>query len=89
MRKCFIKLYVWRVYLYGCETWMLNKIEQRIFGSFEMWCMKKVLRVSWIKHRTILSEEREILKTTKQDNGTFLFIYIFENKKVLKYLLYC
>jgi hypothetical protein len=26
-RKLFIKVYVWIVALYGCETWILNKVE--------------------------------------------------------------
>ncbi|KAF0751206.1 Uncharacterized protein FWK35_00020577 [Aphis craccivora] len=38
VRKCLIKMYVWSVALYGCETWILNKAEQRTLESFEMWC---------------------------------------------------
>jgi len=59
------------VALYGCETWILNKAEQRTLGSFEMWCWRRMLRVSWIEHRTnesILSEideGKEIFKTIR------------------------
>ncbi|VVC32501.1 Hypothetical protein CINCED_3A022619 [Cinara cedri] len=71
VRKRFIKVYVWSLALYGCETWILNKAEQRTLESFEMWCRERMLRVSWIEHRTnesILSEideSREILKTIR------------------------
>jgi len=59
------------VALYGCETLVLNKAEKRTLESFEMWCWRRMLRVSWIEHRTnesILSEideGREILKTIR------------------------
>jgi len=71
VRKHFIKMYAWSMALYGCETWILNKAEQQTLESFEMWCWKRMLRVSWIEHRTnksILSEideGREILKTIR------------------------
>jgi hypothetical protein len=52
IRKRFIKLYAWSVVLYGCETWILNKVEQRTFESFEIWCWRWMLKVSWIEHRT-------------------------------------
>jgi len=64
-------MYTWSVALYGCETWVLNKAKQRTLEIFEIWCWRRMLRVSWIEHRTnesILSEideGKEILKTIR------------------------
>ena len=71
VRKRFIKVYVWSVALYGCETWIINKAEQRSLESFEMWCWRRMLKVSWIEHRTNesilkeIDEGREILKSIR------------------------
>jgi hypothetical protein len=40
------------VALYGCETWILNKAEQRTLEIFEIWSWRRLLRVSWIEYRT-------------------------------------
>jgi hypothetical protein len=52
MRKRLIKIYVWSVALYGCESWVLNKAEQNSFESFEMWCWRRMLRNSWTERKT-------------------------------------
>lgn len=50
---------------------LLHKAEQRTLESFEMWCRRRMLRVSWIEHRTNISilgeidERREILITIR------------------------
>jgi len=38
VKKQLIKVYVWSIALYGFESWVLNKAEQKFFESFEMWC---------------------------------------------------
>ncbi|KAL4092401.1 hypothetical protein QTP88_026904 [Uroleucon formosanum] len=58
VRKRFIKVYVWSVAQYGCETWVLNKAEQRTLESFEMWCWRKMLRVNWIEHQGEMEGKR-------------------------------
>jgi len=71
VRKRLIKVYVWSVALYGCETRILNGTQQRTLESFEMWCWRRMQRVSWIEHRTnesILSEideGRKVIKTIR------------------------
>ncbi|KAL4083943.1 hypothetical protein QTP88_029259 [Uroleucon formosanum] len=65
-------VYVWSVALYGCETWVLNKAEQKFLESFEMWCWRRMLRVSWVERRTNenvlneINETRKILSTIKE-----------------------
>ncbi|VVC40587.1 Reverse transcriptase domain [Cinara cedri] len=38
IRKRFLKIYVWNIALYGCETWKISAIEKRKLEAFEMWC---------------------------------------------------
>ena len=49
------------VFLYGCETWMLNaeKMEKRI-NSFEMNCMRRLLQVHYTAH-TSNKQIRELM----------------------------
>jgi len=59
---------VWSVALYGCETWTLRKEDRKRISAFEMTTYRRMLRVSWIEHRTnesILEElqpERRLLE---------------------------
>ena len=45
---------------YGCETWYLTKSDQRRINSFEMWCWRRMLRITWIMKRTNDSVLQEI-----------------------------
>jgi len=38
LRKKLIKCYIWKMALYGAETWMLRAADQKYLESFEMWC---------------------------------------------------
>jgi len=44
---------VWSVVTYGSEGWIIHKAEEKQIEAFEMWCYRRVLRVSWTDHRTI------------------------------------
>ena len=37
-RKRFIKTYVWSVFLYGSDTWMIIEVDERRIVAFETWC---------------------------------------------------
>ena len=39
--------------LYGAETWTMRKVERKKVDAFEMWCWRRVTRVSWIERTTI------------------------------------
>jgi hypothetical protein len=43
---------VWAIFLYGVESWTLKKDDQQRIASFEMWCWRRMLGVSWREHRT-------------------------------------
>ena len=43
---------VWSVLLYGAESWTLRKTDERRIQAAEMWCDRRLLRVSWMEKRT-------------------------------------
>ena len=46
--------------IYGCESWTTKKAECRKTDAFELWCWRRLLRVSWTKRRSIQSILKEI-----------------------------
>ena len=41
-----VKAMVFPVVMYGCESWTVKKAERRRIDSFELWCWRRLLRVS-------------------------------------------
>ena len=46
--------------MYGCESWTIKKAEHRRIDAFELWCWRRLLRVSWIARRSNQSILKEI-----------------------------
>ena len=42
-----VKAMVFPVVMYGCESWTIKKTECRRTDAFELWCWRRLLRVSW------------------------------------------
>ena len=42
-----VKAMVFPVVMYGCENWTVKKAEHRRIDAFELWCWRRLLRVSW------------------------------------------
>ena len=42
-----VKVMVFPVVMYGCESWTIKKIECQRIHVFELWCWKRPLRVPW------------------------------------------
>ena len=51
---------VFPVVMYGCESWTVNKAEREKIDAFELWCWRRVLRVSWTARRSNQSILKEI-----------------------------
>ena len=51
---------VWSLALYGSETWTLKAEDKRRIQSFEMTAYRRMLRVSWMEHRTNASMLQEV-----------------------------
>jgi len=55
-----IKAIVFRVVMYGCENWTVKKAEYRRIDVSELWCWRRLLRVSWTTRRSNQSILKEI-----------------------------
>ena len=55
-----VKVMVFLVLIYGCESWTLKKAEQWIIDAFELWCWRRLLRVPWTARRSNQSILKEI-----------------------------
>ena len=42
-----VKLWFLPAVMYGCEIWTIKKAEHRKIDAFELWCWRRLLRVSW------------------------------------------
>ena len=55
-----VKAMVFSVVMYKCESWTIKKAECQRIDAFELWCWKRLLRVSWTARRS----NQSILKET-------------------------
>ena len=55
-----VKAMVFPVVMYGCESWMVKKAERWRIDAFELWCWRRLLRVSWTARRSNQSILKEI-----------------------------
>ena len=51
---------VFPVVMYGCECWTIKKAEHWRIDAFDLWCWRRLLRVSWTSGRSIQSILKEI-----------------------------
>jgi hypothetical protein len=47
LRKKLVKCYIWSIALYGAETWTLQKVDHKHLKNFEMWCWRRMEKISW------------------------------------------
>ena len=59
-KVCLIKAMVFPVVMYRCKSWTIKKAESRRIDAFEMWCWRRLLRVSWAARRSNQSILKEI-----------------------------
>ena len=57
---CLVKAMVFSIVRYGCESWTINKAKCRKIDAFELWCWRRLLRVSWTARRSDQSIQKEI-----------------------------
>ena len=55
-----VKVMVFLVVMYGCESWTIKKAERRRIDAFELWCWRRLLRVPWTARRSNQSILKEI-----------------------------
>ena len=47
-----VQAMVFPVVMYGCESWTIKKAERQRIDAFELWCWRRLLRVSWTARRS-------------------------------------
>ena len=52
MKVRLVKAMVFPIVMYGYESWMVKKAERRKIDAFELWCWRRLLRVSWTTRRS-------------------------------------
>ena len=55
-----VKAMIFPVVMFGCESWTVKKAECRRIDAFELWCWRRLLRVSWTARRSNQSILKEI-----------------------------
>ena len=55
-----VKAMVFPVVMYGCESWTIKKAKCRRIDAFELWCLRRLLRVPWTARRSNQSIPKEI-----------------------------
>ena len=59
-KVCLVKGMVFPVVMYGCESWIMQKVECQRIDTLELWCWKRLLRVPWAARRSNQSILEEI-----------------------------
>jgi hypothetical protein len=71
LRIRYLKCYVWSILIYGLEAWTLKVSTMHKIEAFEMWCYRRLLKISWIDRISNeevlikLNKDRELLKMIK------------------------
>ena len=58
-KVCLVKAMAFPVVMYGCESWTIKKAECRRIDAFELWCWRRLLRITWtarISNQSILKK---------------------------------
>ena len=51
-KKQMIKSLVWSVAFYAAEAWTMRKVDTQRLEAFEMWCWRKMFKISYKEHVT-------------------------------------
>ena len=51
-KVCLVKAMVFPVVMYGCESGTIQKAECQKIDAFELWCWRRLFRVSWTARRS-------------------------------------
>ena len=69
---------IWSIALYGAETWTLQAIDQKHLESFEMWCWRRMEKISWtdrVRNEDVLlrvKEQRNILHEIRKRKANWI-----------------
>jgi hypothetical protein len=78
LRKKLVKCYIWSIALCGAETWTLGEVDRTYLESFDMWCWRRMEKISWtdrVRNEEVLhrvKEERNIVLTIKRRKANWI-----------------
>ena len=81
----YIWVEIWSMALYGAETWTLRAADQKYLESFEMWCWRRMEKISWtdhVKNKEVLlrvNERRNILHEIRKRNANCICHILHRN----------
>ena len=55
-----VKAMVFPLVMYGCESWTIKKAERWRIDAFDLWCWRRLFRVTWTARRPNQSSLKEI-----------------------------
>ena len=70
-RKRIVDCYVHSTLMYGAETWTITKGARKRLEAFEMWCYRRLLKLSWTRKTSnervldMAEAEKKVLRTIK------------------------
>ena len=64
-KVCLVKVMLFPVVMYGCESWTVKKAKHRRIDVFELWCWRRLLRVP----STTRTSNQSILKETSPEHS--------------------
>ena len=91
-RKKLIKFSIWSMAFYGAETWTLRAADQKYLESFEMWCWRRMEKISWTDHvrnKEVLlrvNEQRNILHEIRKRKANSI-VHILRRNCLLKQVI--
>ena len=59
-KACIVKVMVFPVVMYGCESWTIKKADHQRIDAFEMLSWRRLWRVPWTARRSNQSILKEI-----------------------------
>ena len=62
-----VKSMVFPVVMYGCESWTIKRTEHWGIDAFELWCWRRLLRVSWTAMKFNQSWRKSLLNIYWKD----------------------
>jgi hypothetical protein len=85
------KYCLWSVALYGIETGTLRKVDQKHLEGLEMWCWRRMEKISWtdrVKYEVLhrVKEDRNILHTIKRRKANWTG-HILRRNCLLKHVI--
>ena len=51
-KVCLVKVMVFPVVMYRCESWTIKQADYQRTDAFKLWCWRRFLRVTWTARRS-------------------------------------